>query len=353
MAIQSLAPGSLPVPEPDLQPEQLIARGEALQPRLRELQEETEQRGYLAESTHAAIVQAGICRTLQPRRFGGYEFDLPTFFRVMIALARGCPSTAWCMSLGSGHALPLASNYSEQAQREIFGPTGHFQAPHRPDAQGTARPVAGGYRITGTWDYCSGAPFATHLMAACRLLNPDGSLPDGPPTILQAVVPKGQFRMLDDWGHILGLRGSGSNTVVVDDAVIPEHWAVDFAAIDRTQETPGTRLHGNPMYLGYVGALYPGEVASVMVGTARAALDEYEQILRTKSINSMVDPTISIKRYQTLEGQRNFGRALALTDAAEGLLLRAGEQFMETCQRWRDEGVPFTLEDNQRLGAMV
>ena len=44
---------------------------------------------------HQAFTDAGFYRILQPRRFGGYEFDLPTFTRVAIALARGCPASGW------------------------------------------------------------------------------------------------------------------------------------------------------------------------------------------------------------------------------------------------------------------
>jgi 3-hydroxy-9,10-secoandrosta-1,3,5(10)-triene-9,17-dione monooxygenase len=54
---------------------------------------------------HAAFRDAGYYRTLQPRRFGGYEFDLPTFYKLGMAIARGCPSTAWCLILASAHVL--------------------------------------------------------------------------------------------------------------------------------------------------------------------------------------------------------------------------------------------------------
>jgi hypothetical protein len=39
---------------------------------------------------------------------------------------------------------------------------------------------------------------------------------------------------------------AGSNSAVVRDAFVPEYFALNFATIDRTQETPGTLLH-NPL----------------------------------------------------------------------------------------------------------
>jgi alkylation response protein AidB-like acyl-CoA dehydrogenase len=351
MALQTV---EVAAPEPGLTPDDMVARAEALQPLLRERQAETEQRGVMSEDTHQRLVDAGFYRVVQPRRFGGYEFDLPTFFRVAVALARGCPSTGWCYTLSAGHVVPLSSAFSERAQRELFGATGHFEAPHRPDALGTARPADGGYVINGRWDYLSGVPFATHLMGGCHLLNADGSRREGADAVvLQVVVPRAQFTVLDDWGDMLGFRGSGSNTAVVEDAFIPEHHAVNYAALDRTRETPGTRLHGNPMFLGHIGAQYSGHVGSAVIGAARAAVDELEHVLRTKRINAPANPESAPFRSENLDAQRDFGRALTLVDAAEGLLQHAAELHMQYGRRWRADGTPYSAEDNLRLSAMV
>ena len=80
-------------PEPELTPSQLIARAIALRPKLVERQAETEARRYYSQETHDEFRAAGFYRTLIPRRFGGYEFDFPTFTRLVIELAHGCPSS--------------------------------------------------------------------------------------------------------------------------------------------------------------------------------------------------------------------------------------------------------------------
>ena len=67
---------------------------------------------------------------------------MPTFYRVMMSIARGCPSTGWMACLGSGHALQVASYWPEEAQAELFG-DGHFVASASFAAQDAiARPVA-------------------------------------------------------------------------------------------------------------------------------------------------------------------------------------------------------------------
>ena len=93
---QATAAATIPVPEPDLTPREIVARAEAMRDSLLEQQAATEERTFYSEETHRAFTEAGFYRILQPRRYGGYEFDLPTYFRVIMEIARGCPSTGWC-----------------------------------------------------------------------------------------------------------------------------------------------------------------------------------------------------------------------------------------------------------------
>ena len=88
------------VPEPDLTPKQMIARATALIPQLRAEQDEADERGTYSPAMHETFVAAGFYRITQPKMFGGYEFDLGTFYRVMLEIARGHPGVGWCLGLG-------------------------------------------------------------------------------------------------------------------------------------------------------------------------------------------------------------------------------------------------------------
>ena len=129
----SAASSTVEVPEPELTPREIVARAAAMRPELLERQAETEERTFYAQDTHRAFTEAGFYRILQPRRFGGYEFDLETYFRVIIEIARGCPSTGWCLCLGGAHVLQVASMYDEA------GPGGRSSAP---TGTSCARPTA-------------------------------------------------------------------------------------------------------------------------------------------------------------------------------------------------------------------
>ena len=315
------------VPEPDLTPAAMIERARALRPAVRAEAAAAEARGYYSEELHRAFTQAGFYRCLQPRRFGGYEFDIRTFFQVMIEIATGDPGIGWCLCLAAGHALQIGSCYDEAAQARIFGTDGHFIAPYSPsgpspDAAATA--VPGGYRVSGKWRYCSGVPYATHFMGLAPLI---GTHPGGPTRkLVTVVVPRSAFEMLDDWHDMFGLKGSGSNSVVIEDALIPEDFVTDrIFAEDAAGSTPGLALHGNPLYGGLFMAFGAGELACSQVGAARAALGEFERHIKTAR------PLFSPKllKYEHHDWQRIFGLALSMANAAEAVLLRSGELYLE------------------------
>jgi len=332
---------TVPVPEPDLTPGEMLARAEAMRPLLLDEQAATEERGYYSEGIHEEFRRAGFYRILQPRRYGGYEFDLPAFARVIMSVARGCPSSGWCLCLAAGHALNTASLFSEQAQADAFGPDGEFRAPSRGTPLGTAVPVDGGWLVNGTWDYCSGAPYGTHFLPVALESR------DDPTSVVLALLPREQWTMLDDWGEVLGMRGSGSHSIAVEDALVPEHFVVreNLLDVDVTNGTPGYRLHGNAMYAGRTLGFFYVEIVSIVVGTARAALDEYESILRTR--NTYTPPIVP--RFQSHDFQRNFGLALANVDAAESVVLHSAETFMELCRRGVEGGEPFSANEDMRL----
>lgn len=341
----------LQAPEPDLTPEELIARAAALRPLLREQQAENDERGTYSPELHAAFVKAGFYRTMQPRMFGGYEFDVPTFYRTMLEISRGHPSAGWCLTLSASHALLIGSHWPEQAQRELFGAAGHFVAPHRVPPNGVLTPVEGGYLVNGQWDFCSGIPYATHFVGGARL-----QAGEGPPQMFSVVVPRNKLRVLDDWGgdQTLGMRASGSNSVVVTDAFVPAHHVVPLqGSFTRPEEmvdgTPGTRLHGNPMYLGCLAGPYHMSLATPAIGAAKAALDEFEDIIRSKKTTF---PPI-VPRAEHEDFQRALGQATTLADSAENLLIRGGEVYMEMCARWAADGTPVTVEQTLRLWAMI
>jgi alkylation response protein AidB-like acyl-CoA dehydrogenase len=339
----------VPQPEPGLTPQALIARATALVPLLREQQEASDQRGYYSDEIHQAFLNAGFYRILQPRLFGGYEMDFVTFIKVIMEISRGHPSAGWCYTLAASHALLVGSHWSEEAQAELFGPTGDFRSPHRAAPAGTFTRVDGGYRVSGVWTYSSGAPVSTHFIGASLITE------NGKQRMVNFIVPREKITILQDWGGgaALGMEGSGSHSVKIQDVFVPDRhvttWNVIMTLDDFRDGTPGTRLHGNPMYLGVVGGAYHTTFGAMLTGTARAALEEYEQILRTKKVLGQPN----LLRMSDPDSQRALGKAMALADMAEAATLAAAQMFIDQCHRWATDGTPITPADTLRMWTLA
>jgi 3-hydroxy-9,10-secoandrosta-1,3,5(10)-triene-9,17-dione monooxygenase len=344
---QKAVGGAMHQPEPGLAPEELITRAVNLRAALRDEQAAAEKRGVYSPAMHEAFTKAGFYRTLQPRRYGGYEFDVPTFARLIIEVARGCPGSGWCLCLGAGHALNVAQLFGERAQAEAFGHDGHFVAAARAVPSGTAIRADGGWRLDGTWDYCSGSPYSTHVLVGVQIAGEVAD--DGASQIGVALVPRSQWTMLDNWGDFIGMRASGSNSVQMHRAWIPAHFLVreDFFTPNITHGTAGARLHGNSMYAGGTLGFFQTEISSILVGVGYAALDEYEAIIR--GCNAFGPNTVLQWRHP--DYQRPYGIALGKVEAARHAVMGSAKEYMELARLSMEGKRRYLRSDDLRLQA--
>lgn len=251
-------------PEPDLTADEMLRRAQGMRATLRARQAECEALGRLPEATSEAFAQAGFYRILQPRRFGGYEFDVPTFVRVVAEVARGCPSSGWVLALTSGRTH-TTTYLPEEAQVEVYGATGDYRAPF------VATPHEGGYSLNGGWDYSSGCDIATHFLGHAFVPPSEAG---AMPVILLVLIARADFTILDNW-DVVGLRGTRSRRVVVENVFVPGQRAVVAPLFAKVWLDS---IHPNPMYRGRLLSLLMMELAAVAVGIGRAAIDVYEDI---------------------------------------------------------------------------
>ena len=336
-----------PVPEPGLTADEMIARAVALRAALVAEQSATEQRTYYGPEMHDAFLKAGFYHLYVPRRYGGYEFDVPTYARVAKEIARGCVSTAWCLGLAMNHALQVASWWPAEAQDAIFA-GGDFRSGSVAAPVGTIRRTGDGWQIDGQIAFASGTPHATYYMGQAILA---GTEHDEAPTMMMFVAPRDEWTMLDDWGDMLGLKGSGSHSIRFDATRIPASWAFggNMIDVDVAGGTPGSRLHANPMYAGRGMTIFTLTLAAITVGAAYNALDEYERLMRIKTT---ARPPITL-RISDREYQRWYGRAVTRIRLAQAALHDSAVQHMELCRRNVEDAVPFTYGDDITLAGVL
>ncbi len=328
-------------PEPGLTPEEVVARAERIATGLVDRQQETEQRGYYGLDTHNEFLDAGLYRILVPRCYGGYEFGVDTYLRVVSALARGCPSTAWMYTFGASHAHVAATLFGEEAQDELFA-GGDFICPATIGPVGFAeRADDGGWIVDGVHPYSSGSPYATHFIGHTLVAGAEGE----PPAPMMFVVPRERWERLDDWGAQLGLKGSGSHSVKLDKVHVPAHHAlpgVHMGMTDVTRGTPGLELHGSALYGGGVLSMAQFQVGALAVGMAAGALDAYSELMRERMT---IYPPIT-PRTEDPDYQLHYGEAAGRIAAARAAMSDAARQWHETAEAG---SAAFTREVDVRL----
>ena len=251
----------------------IVEAARTLMPRIRECAEQIEREGRLPGELVQALAEAGIFRMLAPRAIGGGEIDPLTHFEVIEALSQADGSVGWCATIGSGGGW-LASflrpdvGYQLVARDPYAVMAGSLGLP--PGARAVA--VDGGYRVSGRWAFASGCLHAKWLSGHTVVLDGDTPRlrPDGSPVTRVMIFPADEARIIDTWS-VMGLRGTGSNDFEVQDLFVPAERS--FALFG---DQP---YHDGPLYRARFFFLAH---AAHALGIARAAIDEFVEMARTK-----------------------------------------------------------------------
>jgi 3-hydroxy-9,10-secoandrosta-1,3,5(10)-triene-9,17-dione monooxygenase len=214
---------------------------------------------------------------LQPRRCGGFEMSLHTHIDTVAEIARGCGSTAWCMGVIHAHSW-LVSSFPQEAQAESYGAN--------PDAivcaviapRGKARAVAGGYRLDGFWPFASGCQHADWLLLGTEIADEGGTVVDA----AELLVPARDIVIRDDW-NVVGLRGTGSCSIVANDVFVPKHRYLSLPGII-AGEAPGAAAHDTSLYKGAAVPVLVLAITPAALGMAEAALAAFKERLPGREI---------------------------------------------------------------------
>lgn len=251
--------------------EDYLARAVALGPVLRQRAQECEKHRRVPAETIADFTEAGFFDILKPRRHGGAELDPLVFLRVCIEIARHCGSSAWVLAIVGIHTWRLAL-YPDQAADDVWAgkdKASHLIAASTPPS-GKATRVPGGFRISGRWPFASGVDHCGWAFLAAKV--PVGA--QGRVSLQYCfLVPRQDFQIEDEW-HVAGLKGTGTNTIVVADAFVPDHRASSEAETARLRRDPASSSDG-PLYRYPWGLMLAYAIAAPSIGMARAALDDF------------------------------------------------------------------------------
>ena len=231
---------------------------------------EAEHLGRLPDETAKRLKDCGVIRMLQPKEYGGYETHPNDFLEAVMAIAALDSCTGWIAGVVGVHPWETALN-DDRLQAEVWGddPTVWIASPYSP--MGIAVPTDGGYILNGRWTFSSGTDHCDWVVLGASVGGADADS-ETPPTILHVMLPRVDYDIVEDSWNVVGLQGTGSKDVSVQNAFIPAYRTIDASKVlDGRAFVESGR--DEPLYRMPWSGVFPNAVAAAVVGICEGMLN--------------------------------------------------------------------------------
>ena len=316
-------------------PSDLGAAVRALGPEFKSRAAATEKKARVPAGNVEALRRIGFFKLVQPLAFSGYEADFEQNVDLTLEVGRSCASTAWVCGLLAAHQW-LVAGFPAEAQHDVWdqNPDALICGSYAPTTRALA--VSGGYKLTGRWSFASGCDNSD--WAVCAALLPP--VPGGTALVPAFLLVPAKDYTIDDTWQVIGLSGTGSKTLVLNDAFVPEYRVLTFAHTT-SGNTPGSQLYAhNPCFAIPMLCNIPSCLAATAVGAALGALEDYVAATSRRTTRGAVAGAHN-KMAEFATVQLRVADAAASTDAAREILLRDLRLRARTVR----SGQPVTIED--------
>jgi 3-hydroxy-9,10-secoandrosta-1,3,5(10)-triene-9,17-dione monooxygenase len=237
-------------------------------PSLRDRAQETEDLRHIPDETIKGLQATGFFRLLQPARYDGIEASPVDFYRGVRLIASACGSTGWVSSVLGVHPWQLAL-YDDRAQQEVWGDDSATLISSSYAPMGRATKVEGGFTFTGRWSFSSGCDHAQWIFLGGLVLGDEGT----PVDFRTFLLPRSDYEIVDVWDTI-GLRGTGSNDIVVSDVFVPEYRTLSFMDTGRCFG-PGQAVNDAAIYKLPFASVFSNSISVPVLGMAQGAYEAY------------------------------------------------------------------------------
>ncbi len=289
---------------------EVLQRIDALLPSLRERAQEAEDLRRIPDSSIKALQESGFFKLLQPAQWGGYEADPVTFYTAVRTIASACGSTGWVSGIIGVHNWHLAL-FDQQAQEDVWSEDADVRISSSYAPMGAGEVVDGGYKVNGAWAWSSGSEHATWVVVGGPVIK------DGRPVDFGSfLIPRSEYEIDDVW-NVVGLRGTGSNTIVVKDVFVPRHRFLSFKTMNDLA-SPGLERNTAPVYKMPWGTIHPTTISTPIVGMAYGAYDAH-----VEHQASVCAPPTRGRRPRTTRSRRSASPRHPATSTPRGVNCRA------------------------------
>lgn len=289
--------------------------------------ERNERAGQLDEATIREVIDAGIMKLGVPRRYGGLEVDYEVFPHISRLLGRGCLATSWTVGILLQHNMQMGL-FPERAQDEFWAHGPSTFAPGFIIPGGVARPVDGGFELSGHWRFGSGYPMGDWILLSAHELIGDQK---GRP--LRFALPKSDTTPQNNW-QVSGLAASGTWDCLLDKVFVPAHRSMPAASM-LDGSAPGLQVnHGPTWRIPMLSFYYPNMSAMVLGAAEGVAAQVLERMKgRTLAYGGAQASELSYMRANTARGFTQLNAAAALLESESrriGDTARASMAFSTT-----------------------
>jgi alkylation response protein AidB-like acyl-CoA dehydrogenase len=293
--------------------EAAVAAVRALLPRIRARARHTEADRCVPTESIQELANAGLFEILKPKAHGGSELGLQALVDVTAELASVCGSTGWVFGVLAGHGW-LLNLFPLQAQHDVLENRRALVATVL-RFSGTVERVGGGYCLRrGEGRFCSGIDHAAWVIIGTQVASEPN-----PPVPTFFLIPRADIsEIVDDW-YVAGLRGTGSKTIRVAAAFIPEHRAVTVQEMT-AGVSPGAQFHRGALYRLPWRDIAPFSLVGVPLGIGRAAVAVFAESLRVSMASfvpeQIAEQSATFARLGVAAAEIEAAHALIMEDAA-------------------------------------
>ncbi len=246
---------------------EVLEKISALLPEIAQRAQEAEDLRQIPDETIASLVDIGFFKLLQPQQWGGYQADPVTFYEAVRRLGSACGSTGWVSGIIGVHNWHLAL-FPQQAQEDVWGQDASVRISSSYAPMGMGEVVDGGYKVNGSWAWSSGSGHASWVVLGGPVIK------NGKPVdFVSFLIPRSDYEIRDVW-NVVGLKGTGSNTIDVKDVFVPNHRMLSFRAMS-TGAAPGLEQNTAPVYKMPWGTIHPSTISAPIVGMAYGAYEAH------------------------------------------------------------------------------
>ena len=312
--------------------QELVEAARAMGPALRDRRACAKADVQVPDETMAEFHKAGFFRILQPEQWGGYAMDPQVFYAVGLEVARYCPSSAWVLGVVAVHNWQLAV-FDDQAAQDVWAddPTTLISSSYAP--VGKVKAVDGGFRLSGRWSFSSGSEHGKWAFLGAVVPTPEA--PFDMSNYRTFLVPVSDYKIVHNW-DVVGLKGTGSHDIVVDDAFVPEH---------RTHKSmdgflcynPGNAVNSAPLYRMPFMQVFVRAVCTATLGACDGALDAFIEVAKTRQAGPTKMKNDPFARVLAAEAKAEI-EEMKLT------MFRNFDAMMACCRA----GEPIPIEDRVR-----